>query len=85
MTRSRAFRRFRYYVKKRWAKQIWKLTSNFLSDEEIKNQQKHGYDTLIGKLATTPKHFNHEYEEEKKHYSRSKQKHLNQMLLKEAL
>ena len=46
MKRSRAYRRFRYYVKKRWAKQIWKLTSNFLSDEEIKNQQKHGYDTL---------------------------------------
>lgn len=85
MKRSKAYRRFRYYVKKRWAKQFWKISSLFLTDQEIKDQEKQGYETLIGKLATTPKHFKHENEHEKQHYSRSKEKERTQMLLKEYL
>lgn len=85
MKRSKAYRRFKYYVKKRWAKNLWKLSSMFLSEKEIEKEEKHGYETLIGKLATSPKHIKHENENEKQHYSRSKEKHLTQMLLKEAL
>lgn len=85
MKRSRAYRRFRYYVKKRWAKELWKLSSMFLSDQEIEKEEKHGYETLIGKLATSPKHIKHDNEPEKQHYSRSKQKQNTQMLLREAM
>jgi hypothetical protein len=85
MKRSKAYRRFRFYVKKRWAKNIWKLSTLFLSPQEIEKEEKRGLDTLIGKLATSHKHIKYDNEPEKKHYSRSKQKQNTQMLLREAM
>lgn len=85
MNRSRAYRRFKYFIKKRWAKKIWKLSSMLLSAREVEKQENHGYDSLIGKLASSPKHIKHDNEYQKQHYSRSKEKRITKMLLKESL